>query len=241
MVSIAACDDDHRAGERLLQLLREYEQERPESSLRVDSFASPLELLAAAQGRGGYDVYLLDILMPGRDGFSLARELRELPRHGPVVYFSVSNDYAAESYEAGAFYYLLKPLDRERLFPVLDRALRQVQESGESVFVVHTRTGPRRVSFDELLYAERAGRVMRLHCVHEKVDSLTLRVSFREAAAPLLADGRFFQCGASYVLNLRHVVGIEGQNAVIADGSRLPLPRSCFRAFRSAWSELWLR
>lgn len=39
----------------------------------------------------------------------------------------------------------------------------------------------------------------------------TLRMPFREAAAPLLADPRFYLCGASFVLNFRHVTGIKGR------------------------------
>ena len=240
MVSIAACDDDHRAGERLLQLLREYEQERPESSLRVDSFASPLELLTAAQGRGGYDVYLLDILMPGRDGFSLARELRELPRHGPVVYFSVSNDYAADSYDVRAFFYLLKPVRREKLFQVLDQAVEQIGRRRGQGVLVSTRGGTRHLRLEDIRYVERVGRSIRYYCAGETVDSLTIRTSFREGVAPLLADRRFCLCGASFVLNLQRVAGVEARSALLDDGSRLTLPRTAAAAFKKAWGAYWL-
>ena len=58
------------------------------------------------------------------------------------------------------------------------------------------------------------------------MDSVTLRTSFREAAAPLLADGRFCLCGASYLFNLQHVAGVEA--------------RTARAGFQEAWARFWL-
>lgn len=45
------------------------------------------EALAAAEGSEGFDVFLLDLVMPGTNGFELLEELskRELIRHGTVI------------------------------------------------------------------------------------------------------------------------------------------------------------
>lgn len=64
--------------------------------------------------------------------------------------------------------------------------------------------------------------------------------SFREKAEPLLADPRFHLCGASFVLNLQHVAGVEGRTALLDDGSRIFLPRAAAAAFKEAWGRFWL-
>ena len=89
--------------------------------------------------------------------------------------------------------------------------------------------------------AERAGRVMRCHCTDGVLDSQTLRMPFREAAAPLLADPRFYLCGASFVLNFRHVTGIKGQEALLDNGEALTLPRTAAVEFKRAWGDYWLK
>ena len=60
------------------------------------------------------DLLLLDIEMPGLDGFQVLREL--LPPEMPVVIFTSAYDqYAIRAFEAHALDYLLKPFDQERL------------------------------------------------------------------------------------------------------------------------------
>ena len=87
---------------------------------------------------------------------------------------------------------------------------------------------------------ERVGRCARYYCTDGTVDSYTIRVPFREAAAPLLAHRRFFLCGASFVLNFQHVVGVQGQKALLDNGEAVPLPRTSATEFKKAWGGYWL-
>ena len=106
--------------------------------------------------------------------------------------------------------------------------------------MVPTRGGARRVPLERIRYVERVGRVMRYCCTDGVVDSLTLRGSFREKAEPLLADPRFFLCGASLVFHLRHVRGVEASAALLDTGVRVPIPRRWSAAFKSVWGKFWL-
>lgn len=67
------------------------------------------------------DLALLDIQMPGLDGFQLVREIRHL-EHSPYVIFVTAYDrYAIQAFEVSALDYLLKPVARERLVQAVDR------------------------------------------------------------------------------------------------------------------------
>lgn len=81
---------------------------------------------------------------------------------------------------------------------------------------------------------------MRYHCTDGVVDSQTIRASFRETTAPLLVDPRFCLCGASYVLNFQHVVGVNGQIAMLDDEQTVDLPRTAAMDFKLAWGNYWL-
>ena len=240
MLKLALCDDDESELSGLCQLVREYMAVRGETGGRLDAFCDGASLIDAARQIDGYDIYLMDILMPGFDGIQTARELRGLFRRGEIIYLSNANDYAADSYSVGAFYYLLKPVEREALFDVLDGALNKLSRSRHTGMMVNTREGVHRVLLDDILYAERSGRIMRLHCSDGVVDSLTLRCSFRDAAMPLLEDRRFYMCGASYVLNLCRVAAVEGQSATFDNGEKVVLPRLSAADFKAAWGKYWL-
>lgn len=52
---------------------------------------------------------------------------------------------------------------------------------------------------------------------------------------------RFYLCGASFVLNFRHVTGIKGQEALLDNGEALTLPRTAAVEFKRAWGDYWLK
>lgn len=244
MIQVAICDDDSSDLKRLTTMLHTYFAGRPALEGQVTVFGQGDTLLEQAGTQGGFDLYLLDILMPGLNGIQTGRRLRALGDGGEIIYLSTTDDYAVDSYNVSAFFYLLKPVEKQKLFTVLDRAVEKLERrrsrQKSPVIVVNTSQGPRRIQLYDIRYVERTGRIMRYHCTDGVVDSQTIRVSFKDMTAPLLADRHFCRCGASFVLNYQHVTGVSGQSALLDDGKALPLPRTAVAAFKSAWGRYWL-
>lgn len=206
----------------------------------MEAFPGGTELLAHVERHGHFDIYIMDILMPEQNGIDVVKRLRSMGEMGELIFLTSSNDFAADSYDVRAFFYLLKPVKSEKLFQVLDNAAEKLSRRREKAILTETRDGLRRLNFDRILYAERAGRVMRYHCTDCILDSQTLRVPFHDAAAPLLADPRFYLCGASFVLNFQHVSGVKGQEALLDNGQTVVLPRASASEFKKAWGGYWL-
>ena len=240
MLRIAICDDEEEQLNQAAALLNTYLQARPGLHGQVETFRSGGALLARAEDMGGFDLYVLDILMPELSGIDTGRRLRALGEGGEIIYLTSSNDFAADSYDVQAFFYLLKPVDEGKLLQVLDGAVEKLNRRRSCAVVVPTADGPRRILLERIRYVERIGRRMRYSCTDGTVDSQTIRVSFREAAAPLLADRRFCQCGASFVLNFQHVTGVQGQTALLDNGQTVSLPRTAATDFKKAWGSYWL-
>lgn len=240
MLRIAVCDDEPEQLEKVTGMLRDYGQRRSVPPWQVFPFPSGYALLDGAEDQGGFDLYLLDVLMPGLDGIQTGAKLRAQGDPGEIVYLTNSRDHAVESYGVRAFYYLVKPVEAEALFPVLDAALERLERRDRESVVVHTAQGPRRLRLDRILYVERAGRGMRYHCADGTVDTRTIQVPFREAVKCLLQDPRFTLCGASFLLNLEHVAGVESQSALLDSGERVALPRAAVAPFKIAWGKYWL-
>lgn len=241
MLRIAICDDDSSQLLKAETLLKDYLRQHPALSGQISLFESGEALLYAAEEHKGFDIYILDILMPDLNGIQTALKLRELDEGGEIIYLTISNDYAADSYNTRAFFYLLKPVDKGKLFSVLDAAVDKLRRRRTESVMVNTHDGTRRILLEQILYVERAERRMCYHCTGETVRSQILRNSFRDAAAELLADPRFFLCGASFVLNLQHIIEVAGQTVLLDTGIQVNLPRKAALPLKSAWGTYWLR
>ncbi len=94
-----------------------------EAGYEIDAFSSGEEVLA----HSGHapDAVLLDLMMPGVDGVAVLKELRRRFPTLPVIMITADNDIqrAVEVTKLGAYDYLVKPVDKERLLTTLARAL----------------------------------------------------------------------------------------------------------------------
>ena len=239
MLHIAVCDDDAAELGKARALLDEFIAER-KLAAQVREFMAGRELLFDVDEGNTYDLYLLDVVMPEMNGIELGIRLRESDEAGTILYLTTSEDHAIDSYEARAFWYLVKPVLPDKLFAVLDKALAARQKLLAEGVNVKTRDGFARVRFDEILYAEPAGRAVRYFCRSGAVESVTDTASFREKIAPLLSDGRFYLCGASKVLNLQQVKTVDRSGVAFDTGERLEIPRRAAAELRGAWQRYWL-
>jgi len=113
------------------------------------SGSEALEHLAA----GGYDAMVSDVRMPGMSGLKLLRAVREHDLDLPVILVTGNPDLASatEAVEYGAFQYLIKPVESDRLDEAVDRAAaigrmarvkrEYVEEYGSSTFRVGDKAG----------------------------------------------------------------------------------------------------
>ena len=110
-------DDEPLARMRLRSLLADCV--RP-AAMVVDEAGSAAEALHAL-ARQPVDAVLLDIHMPGMDGISLARKLREQQPAPAVVLVTAHTEHALQAFEVDAVDYLTKPVRRARLQEALGR------------------------------------------------------------------------------------------------------------------------
>lgn len=240
MLRIALCDDDEHQLYQTAVLLRSYFQSHPNLNGQLETFQSGKTLLERIENAQGFDLYILDILLPELNGIETGQHLRALGETGEIVYLTNFNNFAADSYDVGAFFYLLKPVTTERLFQILDRVVEKRNQRQISAVIVNTASGCRRILPDQIRYMERVGRRIRYFCTDRTLETQSIRVSFRTAAAPLLADRRFYLCGASIVLNFQHVTGVKGQSAILDNGQIVALPRTAAMECKKAWGDYWL-
>lgn len=91
MIKVAFCDDDLSVLKELSVLMDRYRVERNQD-ITYAAFHSPLELLSEVERGTRLDIIFLDVLMPGQDGISAAREIRKYDTSVKIIYLTSSSE-----------------------------------------------------------------------------------------------------------------------------------------------------
>ena len=116
---IAVVDDDVSLREALAGLLSAY-------GYSIDAYSSGYDLLAC-NGLGDYDLFILDVQMPGIDGLQLQEGLLAEGVDAPIIFLTSDQDPEVRSraLAMGAYAFLGKPFHGGELLTQLDGALSQ--------------------------------------------------------------------------------------------------------------------
>ena len=120
-VKILLCEDDENLG----MLLREFLQAKGfNADLCSDGEKGYKEFL-----KSKYDLCVLDVMMPKKDGFTLAQEIRNVNSEVPIIFLTAKNlkEDILEGFKIGADDYITKPFSMEELVFRIGAILRRVK------------------------------------------------------------------------------------------------------------------
>jgi two-component system, LytTR family, response regulator len=189
---VLVVDDEAPARRKILRVLRR------EPDVQVLGEAAGAAEAIAAIGKHKPDLVLLDVEMPGADGFAVLAGIapEDMPR---VIFVTAHDRFAVRAFEVHAFDYLLKPFSEERLRAALERVRRERAESNDGFAsqlqqllaqLQRERSFPDRILVQEngrahfvaardIAWAEADGNYVQLHCgaktytVRGTLDSMT--------------------------------------------------------------------
>ncbi len=223
MLNIAVVDDEQAHRDILVKYIEEW-IERQHCDAQAQAFPSSESFYFAWCGDQRYDVLFLDIMMGGADGISLAKRLREQGKDLIIIFTTGIADYMQQGYDLEAMHYLLKPLDREKVWECLEKCLKRQGEDAKWI-LLPTEEGWMKTDAAKILYAEAVGHYCRLECMEER---LQLKMGIRELARKLDKTGDFLFCHRSYLVNLRRVAKVGRQDIVMDGGALVPVSRRLY-------------
>lgn len=230
---IAVCDDETTELQALDALLHAWEVER-NVPLRRRLFQSVVELLEVAR-RERFTLYLLDVLMPATNGMSAAREIRTFDSAAELVFLTSSPEFAWESYRVQALDYLLKPVDRELLFGLLDRLYHREQRPQDAL-TVKTSTTILRIPFSQLAFVEVMGK--RLYFNLAGGDVREVSGSLKTYEELLLARPEFMRVHRSYIVNMLQAEEFSSSRIRTFSGRDIPVSRLLYPQIQKDYMKL---
>lgn len=196
---IAVCDDNELDRAIITSLLERY-FEGKSISYRIETYASGVNLLHEVKDGRRYDVVFLDIYMDTKLGIDVARELRQIPYNGAIVFLTATAEFAVDSYDVDAIGYLLKPHSYEKLCGVMKKVTTNYDVA---TYQITFRNNVIRIPYHEILYFESDNVKCLLH--HRNGKTYSIRKKMNEIEEEVSKDPRWLRCHLSYLVNMEHI------------------------------------
>lgn len=230
---IAYCDDEPVQLEYVKHLAEQWAIETKEK-VQVELYQSAQELLFKNPETYPFDLLILDIDMDGMDGMSLARKIREKDERIPIIFLTNRREYVFEGYEVQALRYLLKPMNAEKLHPLLEEIWAKAGK--HRPFLVENISGENtKLYIEEILYVEADGHYLHIHMKEKdyeiKKTLAELERKLREAAP----EAGFISTHRSYLVNTAQIEQVRRTDCVLSDGSVVPVSRNSYKAVNEAF------
>ena len=120
MIKIVICDDLKDDLDRVHEFVKAYVDER-KMQAEIKVFNHPDKLLCECEQYRAH-IYILDIVMPMVNGIQVARELRWNQPDAQIIFATSEKSFALESFDVNPINYIVKPVERTKLFETLDLA-----------------------------------------------------------------------------------------------------------------------
>lgn len=214
MYNVAVCDDTEEERLQAAEYAGRF-FDREGIEVRIETYASGRELLESDRE---YDLYLLDVLMPGMSGIDTAQALAEAKGHPVVVFITSSLESAVEE---------------ESFWATMERVVRRRLGVKKAVLpVVHNRVNVE-LPLERLAWFEN-----RLHRVFVKLadgEILSVNQKLSELQLVLEPHSQFLRCHQSYLVNLDYVDKLEDSCFYMKDGQMIPISRNFYKQSKNAY------
>ena len=239
MLRVGICDDRQEDIGRIRTLAVRFSEHCPECPLRVTACTSAHDLLEEVEREGGYDVYLLDILMPHMSGIELAHRLRRRGERAQILFLTTSREYGIEAIGVKAAGYLLKPVQETAFFEAMHACMKELEPEKHPSLMVKTKQGLFRVQLAELMMIESFNHV----CELTLSNGTKLRTAARLSALyeQLREVPGFIFPHRAYIVNMEFVRGLGSAGILMTDGRQLPVSRKSYAEIKSAYLEYMTR
>ena len=224
---VAICDDDEKQRDYVTEIVTKW-AEKNHHLLEIHKYPDGNAFLFDYEQEKDFDILLLDVEMPKMTGIELAKEVRKNNQTVQMVFITWYYEYFGEGFDVAALHYLIKPVNYEKLYPVLDKAVSNLFYRQRSVLLA-TSDADIKVLLSDIMYVESDN----VHVVvHTPQDEYRVRMTLGKFSKEL--DDAFYKVHRSYIVNLKFVKKIMRTEITMMNGDLIPISRGMYDEVHTA-------
>lgn len=225
MRCFAVVEDDTADASLISDYIVRISEEHGEEA-SVLKFTSSEDFFACASH---FDAVFLDINLPGMDGLTCAKKIRESDHSVILVFITSLSQFAIRGYEVDALDYVLKPVIYTDFQQKLARIFKRLDNRPTQRYTITLPDSVLYISLDDLMYIEVTGHTLAFHLRDRVVKQYGKLADVEKVITPL----GFIRCNRCYIVNPRYVEEVCGYMVTVG-GDKLTVSRSMKQPFLRA-------
>lgn len=215
LLKILIVDDEPEARELLKFMLQE------EEGIEIAGTAGNVDQAVTLLHGQSPHLVLLDIQMPGKDGFHFIEQVRDSGLEPGIIFVTAYEHYAIQAIRNSVFDYIMKPVRQKELNAAIKRfrasrkrvrkqdlsqLIETLKESAPGKVKLNTRSGYILINPQEVVYCQADGNYTHIQLVSGAQEITTLNLG---AIEKLLKGSSYFRASRSYLLNLKFLTRVD--------------------------------
>ena len=219
MYKIAICDDDIEFMSGLERFVKDY-CTRNHILVKIDTFSESGGMLDTVESRKYYDLYILDIEMPGYNGMYIAKRIKETLPQTLIILVTVHMEFAIDGYILDVFRYIPKNCLNARLENALRDAFQRLQMQEGKFYIISNSRRFEKIDYNDICYIYKKQKNTMI--VTERAEEIPVRKTLNNVYEEL--DGEeFIYIDRCYIINMLKIKRIENERVYLSCGKSLTM------------------
>lgn len=227
MIFVAICDDQEAFANNEKEIIENY-MKLCGYPTQIDVFYAGKDLLDSCHERI-YDLVMLDLIMPEKNGMDIAGCLRKLSKKTEIIFVTAYVDYLSNNYRVSPVGFILKDDQiAVSLKEYLDIFVSRF-EYKKLIFRIPLKDRVKAVRMEDIIYIE-----SKLHYVtfyideYGEISKYTIMKKLDEIEQEI-NNKNFVRIHKSYLVNMRFVYSIHRYNLILQNQTKLPVAQTRYK------------
>ena len=192
------------------------------TAVAFDFFTKGEDFLSMFEENFHYDIIFLDIEMPGIDGISLCRRIRQISKDSLVIFISNKEELVFQTFEVQPFRFIRKSELTDLCPSLVDSIIKELKRRSPQTFTI-TESGGDVFSFDarNILYVEAQRKECKIVTARK---STSIKMKFMDLEE-VLKRYHFIRIHRSFLVNMDYIFRITKTSVILTNDEELPISR----------------
>lgn len=231
MINVAICDYVEKDRKYIEGLIKEYCVPL-DYDIHIINFTSGEQLINYyIYENSRVDIIFIDIYLGKDNGIEISKKIRGFDEVVKIIIATASTDHALESFCVFPFNYLVKPVNKDMLFKVLDQAVLVIDKERQKSIVIKFDNEIHIIFYKDIKYVESYGKKI---TVYTRKGIISFNSKLDEVEAKI-NDKRFLRCHKSFLVNMDYILSVEEYLFILQDNSEVPIKQRDFSNIKKSY------